>query len=162
MHGIPSPRRANLINALGKCLNVNPKNQNDVQQSNCNPNDKTMLWSWNEASLASRDRHICNGHGMCLAIPFNTANNELLIVYYHFLDLLAYPGFYIIKNDFGKCISVHDKTNRNGAEIWTNDCNPKEAGQRWKWSNGTICSHAIRMGKCSLLNSGLIKIGKNF
>ena len=144
MHGIPSPRRANLINGLGKCLNVNPKNQNDVQQSNCNPNDKTMLWSWNEVSLSSRDRHICNGHGKCVATPNNYANNALQIATFHYdqhgqrfnlLDSLAYPGFFVIKNDHGKCLSVQGNTNQTGAQIWSNDCNPSEAGQRWKWRN---------------------------
>ncbi len=60
-YGIASPRRANLINGFGKCVNVDPLTHSGLglQQSNCDPNDKTMLWSWNEVSLGSKDRHIC-------------------------------------------------------------------------------------------------------
>ena len=95
-------------------------------------------------SLGSRDRHICNGHGKCVATPYNSADNALQIAYAHWdehaqkfnlLDLSARPGFFVIKNDFGKCISVKGNTNQTGAQIWSNDCNPSEAGQLWKWRN---------------------------
>lgn len=145
-YGIPSPRRANLINDLGKCLSVDPHNYGGLglQQSDCDPSNKTMLWSWNEVSLGSRDRHLCNGDGMCVATPYNSVANSLLIVYYfhdehaqrfYLFDLLAHPGFYVIRNDHGKCLSVLEKTNRTKAPIWAIDCNPMEAGQRWKWHN---------------------------
>ena len=141
-----SLRRANLINGFGKCINVNLSTHGGVglQQSNCDPNDKTMLWSWNEVALGSRDRHICNGHGMCVATPYNSADNSLQIAYYHYdehaqrfnlFDSLTHPGFYVIKNDHGKCLSVQGNTNQTGAQIWSNDCNPSEEGQRWKWQN---------------------------
>jgi len=103
-----------------------------------------MLWNWNELSLGSRDRHICNGHGMCVATPFNSANNGLQIAFYHkdenaqrfdLDDSPSHPGFYTIKNDYGKCLSVKGNTNKTGAQIWTNYCNPSKAGQRWKWRN---------------------------
>ena len=138
-YGIASPRRANLINGFGKCLNGG-----SLQQSDCDPNENTMLWSWNEVSLGSKDRHICNGHGMCVATPFNSADNSIQITYYHgdeqgqrfyLLDSLAHPGFHVIKNDHGKCLSVKGNRNEIGAEIWVNDCNSSEGGQRWKWRN---------------------------
>ena len=103
-----------------------------------------MFWSWNDVTLGSRDRHICNGHEMCVATPADSADNALQIAYYHsdehaqrfnLLDSVAHPGFYIIKNDHGKCLSVRGNTNQIGAQIWSNDCNPSEAGQRWKWRN---------------------------
>ena len=134
------------MNGFEKCLNVDPLIHDGLglQQSDCNSKEITMLWSWNEVSLGSRDRHICNGRGRCIATPFNSADNALQIVYYHLgehaqrfnlLDLLAHPGFYVIKNDYGKCLSVNGNTNQTGAQIWTRDCNPLEAGQRWKWRN---------------------------
>ena len=138
-YGIASPRRANLVNGFGKCLNGD-----SLQQSDCDPNENTMLWSWNEVSLGSRDRHICNGHGKCVATPYNSDETALQITYDHLdehaqrfylLDSLAHPGFYIIQNDYGKCLSVKGNTNETGAEIWVNHCNPSEAGQHWKWRN---------------------------
>ncbi len=55
-----------------------------------------------------RDRHTCNGHEMCVATPADNANNELQIAQYHgdVLDSLTHPGFYVIKNDHRKCLSV--------------------------------------------------------
>jgi len=95
-------------------------------------------------SLGSRDRHICNGHGMCVATPYNSADNSLQIAYFHYdehaqrfnlFDSLTHPGFYDIKNDHEKCLSVQGNTNQNGAQIWSNECNPSEEGQLWKWHN---------------------------
>jgi len=54
---------------------------------------------------------------------------------FNFIDSSTHPGFYTIKNDHGKCLSVKDNTNKTGAHIWVNDCNPSEMGQHWKWRN---------------------------
>jgi len=92
--------------------------------------------------LGSRDRHICDADGFCAATPGNSVLSKPLVAFYHknedaqkftFVDLLAHPGFYVIKNDHRKCLAVKGNTNQNGAEIWADDCNPIEAGQRWKW-----------------------------
>jgi len=147
-----SPRRANLINGFGKCVNVDPQSHVGVglRQSDCDSNDNTMLWSWNEVSLGSRDRHICNGHGVCVSSPYNSADNTIQITYHHvdengqkfYLDdSLSHPEFHIIKNDHGKCLSVKGDTNQTGAEIWANDCNPSEMGQHWKWRNNVFFSY---------------------
>ena len=106
--------------------------------------------SWNEVSLGSRDRLICNGHGVCVSSPYNSADNTIQITYHHldengqkfYLDdSLSHPGFHIIKNDNGKCLSVQGNTNQTGAEIWSNDCNSSEMGQHWKWRNHYFFSY---------------------
>jgi len=120
----------------------------NLHQWDCNTTIHTMLWAWNQSTLGSRDRHICDGGKYCAASPSNVNWNHYLIAYYYtdqegqrftFLDSLTYPGFYIIKNDHGKCLSVPANTKRTGAEIWVDDFNPSKAGQR----NGITSSHVI-------------------
>jgi len=103
-----------------------------------------MLWSWNQTTLGSKDRHICDGSKYCITTPSNVAWSHRLIAFHHgdqksqrftFSDSLTHPGFYTIKNDHGKCLSVKGNTNQTGAQIWANNCDPTEAGQRWKWHN---------------------------
>ena len=103
-----------------------------------------MLFSWNQVSLGSKDRHLCHGKGFCAASSGNVKESIHLSTWYPldehgqrflFSYLLAYPGFYEIKNDHGKCLSVNENTNQSGAQIWVNDCNSSEEGQRWKWRN---------------------------
>lgn len=53
---------------------------------------------------------------------------------YNCLELPAYPGFFIIKDEFGKCVGIYGNTNRAAAKVRAIDCNPSEAGHRWKWS----------------------------
>lgn len=96
-------------------------------------------------SLGSRGRHICNGRGMCVATISNLEWSMHILTYYHtnehgqrftVSDLLSHPGFYVIQNDYGLCLSVDGDTNQTGAPIWVNHCNPanpSQAGQRWKW-----------------------------
>jgi len=150
VHAITTSRRANLINGLGKCLNSGdrPGYNNiyygiDLHQWDCNPSVHTMLWSWNQFSLGSSDRHICDGSGYCVATPGDLDEIVPLIAFNHgnkkgqrftFVDLLTQrPGFYIIKNDHGMCLSVEGNTNKTGAQIWADRCNPLKAGQLWKW-----------------------------
>ena len=73
MHGIPTPRRANLVNGLGKCLNSGdrPGYNNlfsgiNLHQWDCDPSVHTMSYSWN-----SNERHICDGSGYCVTSPGN-------------------------------------------------------------------------------------------
>jgi len=142
---------ANLINGLGKCLNSGDKpGFQDISsgiflyQWDCNSSVDTMLWSWDQSILGSRDRHLCDANTFCVTTPSNVAWSYHLYAYYHdnmesqrfsFIDSSSHPGFYVVKNDFGKCLSVQGNTNKTGAEIWADDCNPSEAGQRWKWQN---------------------------
>jgi len=150
-HGIPTLHRANLINGLGKCMNSgNSPGCNNIHaginlhQWDCNSSVHTMLYSWNQSTLGSRGRHICDGSGYCVATPGNVDWSHPLIAFSHedekgqrftFVDSLTHPGFYIIKNDHGKCLSVEENMNRTGARIWAEDCNPSKAAQRWKWHN---------------------------
>ena len=143
-------KNANLINGLGKCLNSgnNPGHHNIMHniflhQWDCDPSVHTLLWSWNQTSLGSKDRHLCDRSEFCIETRYNGNWSDHLNVYYHqnlesqrftFVDSLTHPGFYAIKNDYGKCLSVKGNTNQNGSEIWANECNPSEAGQRWKWN----------------------------
>ena len=140
-HGIPPPRRANLINGFGKCFST-PGHDYYLYQWNCNPSNDEMLWSWNQVSLGSKDRHICNGKGLCVASHSNVNWSIHLLVYHHsdehgqrfsFADSPTHSGFYVIKNDHGKCLSVKGNTTLTGAQIWAEVCNPLEVGQRWKW-----------------------------
>ncbi len=145
---IPSAPKAKLINGLGKCASVDPnKEMNTVgirmHQIDCNTtNNEAMLWSWNETSMGSRDRHICNGMGQCAASGSNEYRNNHLITWDYYdehgqrfslVESKTFPGFYTIKNDHGKCLSVPENKDRDGAEIWVSDCNHSEAGQLWKW-----------------------------
>ena len=62
---VTPPRMTNLINAFGKFAAVGgDRSTNDalLVQWDCVPNQKAQLWSWNEVSLGSTDRHLCNGH----------------------------------------------------------------------------------------------------
>jgi len=52
---------------------------------------------------------------------------------FYFLDSLTHPGFYVIKDEFGKCVGVPENTDKDGAEIWACYCNSSDAGQRWQW-----------------------------
>jgi len=76
--------------------------------------EKGQQWSWNQDSLGSKERHICNGHGKCAASPENNSSRTHLTQWehldesgqkYHFLDSHR-AGFYIIKNDFGNCLGI--------------------------------------------------------
>ena len=141
------PRMSNLINGLGKCAAISDDvsmNNKNLIQSECNPKSKGMLWSWNETSFGSGNRHLCNGHGKCAASPRNSPSNKPLVQWesldengqkFHFLDSQTRPGFYLIMNDHGKCLAVPEKKNYNGAEIFVSHCNPSAVGQHWKWYN---------------------------
>ena len=103
--------------------------------------ERIMLWSWNDTSLGSQYRHICTVYHQSVVHEANKnahliAKTQLADVWQMFrfvkIDSLAHPGFYLIKNEYEKCVSVKGNTNQTGAEIWNNDCNPSEAGQRWK------------------------------
>lgn len=140
------PRMANLINGLGKCAAISDdvgQNGQHIIQWDCNQYEKGMLWSWNETALGSGNRHLCNGHGKCVGSPVNSPNSNVyiyLIQWDHFdeegqryrlLDSPARPGFYSIKNDHGKCISVSEGT--CNVFLYTKDCNSSEDDQLWKW-----------------------------
>ncbi len=144
-HGIPidTPLRANLINGFGKCVGEDALRP-DMYQWDCDPSNIKMLWSWNQVSLGSNDRHLCNGGGFCAASNANFDGSIHLLVFYHlneqgqrfsFVDSPTHPGFYAIRNDYGKCLSVEGNTNKTKAPVWVHDCNSSEAGQRWKWHN---------------------------
>ena len=136
----PSPRRANLINGDGRCVHTGSIH---LYQWRCDPPNEMSFWSWNEVSLGSRDRHICNRNERCIASPSNVERNTHPITWcsmdekgqrFSLIDLPAYPGFFFIKNDHGKCVSLPEyNKDDNGTHIWATDCNPFEASQRWKW-----------------------------
>ena len=148
-HGIPTPRRANLINGHGKCMNSgNSPGYNNIHsgiylhQWDCNSSVHTMLYSWNQSTLGSRDRHICDGSGYCVTTPGNGNLSHPQVAFVHgnqksqrftFVDSLTHPGFYVVKNDYGKCLTVEKNSNKTKAYIWADNCNPSKAGQRWKW-----------------------------
>ena len=138
-----SPKRANLINGFRKCVGEDSRDAY-LYQFNCDPLNDRMLWSWNQESLGSRDRHLCNGNDSCAASPGNTYDSIHLVSWYrsdesgqrfHQVDSQSHLGFFVIKNDHGKCLSVNENTNKTGAQIWVNDCNSSEAGQHWTWRN---------------------------
>ncbi len=146
LNGNP-PRKANLVNDLGKCAAIDldsSSNGAGMIQWDCNSHQKRMQWSWNETSLGSGDRHLCNGHGKCAASPHNSPSNRSLVQWdhinqegqrFHFVDSPSQPGFYLIRNDHGKCLSVAKFKTNNGASISTNVCDSSEKGQNWKWKN---------------------------
>jgi len=104
-----------------------------------------MLWSWNEASVGSGERHLCNQYKFCATSsrkdPSNPNETHIKQKNYtdkegqrfEFLDLPAYPGFFLIKDEFETCIGINENTVVYAASVRAVDCNPTEAGQRWKW-----------------------------
>lgn len=143
---IPSPRMTNLINGMGKCLAItrdSSSSNSNLIQWDCNQHQKGMLWSWNKVPFGSGDRHLCNGFGKCAASPKNSPSTGDLVQWDHFdeegqrfqfLDAPGRPGFYLVKNDHGKCLAVRENKNRSGAKVYASDCKATEAGQHWKWS----------------------------
>jgi len=86
-----------------------------------------------------KDLHICNGDHECVEY-FNWSDQLQTMKHtdrgsqkFNFVDSPDHPGFYFIKNEQGKCVSVKGNTNQTGAEILTSDCKSSETGQRWKW-----------------------------
>ncbi len=153
-----SPRMANLINGFDKGLAVYGDYSQSgymlLQWENRDSNYSSDVWNYNETSLGSRDRHLCNGFGKCATSKKTRVleNNGTMnwdqmgwvllkqrdysgdeSQRFYFLDSPTHPGFYVIKDEFGKCISVPDNMDNNGAEIWACRCNSSEGGQLWRW-----------------------------
>lgn len=153
----PFPRMANLINGHGKGFNVYWDQPDPgwtlIQWDTRGSYSKGNIWSWNESSLGSGTRHLCNGFGKC-ATSENTSvlrnngtssSNEMGRVLkqmdpsdeedqrFYFLNSLTHPGFYVIKDEFGKCIGIQNNSDKIGAEIQALNCNPSNAGQLWQW-----------------------------
>jgi len=177
----PSPRMAKLINGYGKGFHVYEDtdewgyklHQWDTHASNSIAN----IWSWNEASLGSGDRHLCNGFGKCVGswkikvlanngtLNWDQMGWELLKQWnyenvdrqrFHFHHSLTHLGFYVIKDEFGKCIGIPENTSRNGAEIRACYCNSSEVSQRWKWHYLPAPAHRAKLinslGKCAAMD----------
>jgi len=146
-----SPRLAKLINGMNKGI-VDSAGYFILYSTDTTSIDHA--WSYNESTLGSGGRHLCNGLGHCLTSrKTNVLENDGTMTWdkmgwvllekkyysddesqrFNFFDSLTYPGFYIIKDDFGKCVSVPENLDRNGAEIWASRCNSSEAGQLWQW-----------------------------
>ena len=53
---------------------------------------------------------------------------------FNFVKVPHHPGFFLIKDEFGTCVSIYGNTDRLMAEVRALDYNPSEAGQHWKWS----------------------------
>ncbi len=142
-----SARMGYLINGFGK--GIFPYGGSDKSNYTLHQEQADfMSWSWNESSLGSGDRHLCNSLGKC-ATSYNidpiVPNGPSFIRqddYYmnkeaqkfYFVELPAYLGFFIIKDEFGQCVAIYGNTDRIMAEVRAMNCNPSEAGQRWKWS----------------------------
>ena len=150
---------ANLINGLDKgfiALDVFRNGSSLSQWGSYDSNHSGHVWSYNEPSLGSGDRHLCNGIGKCVTSrktdvlenngtlnwdqmgwvkleQWNYSDNESQR--FDFLDSLTHPGFYVIKDEFGKCISVPNNLDRDGTEIWASHCNSSEGSQLWHWYN---------------------------
>jgi hypothetical protein len=139
-----------LRNAHGKCLSSAQDgidNGNILNQWDCGLKpEKGQLWSWNEAVLGSGDRHLCNGHNKCVASPQDSKNNIALLQWGHkeengqrytFFNLDS-NGYFMIKNDHGKCLGIEGNSKDDAARAWALDCSPSENGQRWKWQPHTF------------------------
>lgn len=134
-----------LINGRGKCLysidKYSSQNGNKLVQWDCGLPDNGQLWSWNEPTFGSGDRHLCNGHKKCATSPYNSGASTNL-VHWDYLDENAQrfnifnqtaDGFFMIKNDYGKCLGIAGDRKYTWAEAWVIDCNTSEKGQHWKW-----------------------------
>ena len=127
----------------GKCMGAYGDADSDgygVIPWDCVP-EKGQLWSWNDDSLGSGNRHICNGHRKCLGSPENTPKSSRLIQWesldeggqkFNLNKSETHPEFYVIQNDHGKCLGVMGD---NDDIIGVIDCNSSDGYQRWKWHN---------------------------
>ena len=153
-----STRMGNIINGRGKGFTVYGGSSAGgyilLELDNRGSSSKENIWSYNAPSLGSGNRHLCNGFGKCAtSVKTNVLANKGTLNWdqigwnkikhwnpsdeesqkFYFLDSLTHPGFYVIKDAFGKCIGVPENTDKNGAEIRACYCNSSEATQRWKW-----------------------------
>jgi len=103
-------------------------------------------WSWNEATVGSGDRHLCNEYNKCATSSRKDPSkpNETPRIRqknytdeegqrFNFLDLPAYPGFFLIKDEFETCVGIFGNRDSYSIGVGAIDCNPSEASQRWKW-----------------------------
>ena len=87
------------------------RNGSPLIHSDCNSKSKGSLWSWNDASSGSGDRHLCNGHRKCATSHENPTTPDAAIIQSDHVDIARQrftfldgasakrPGFYLIKND---------------------------------------------------------------
>ena len=125
-YGNLSPRLRFLVNGFGKGIGPYQRQAIDgytIHQGN----PDWISWSWNEASLGSGDRHLCNKLVKCLVSYPHIRSDPYLIKIdpgintrrdppyvrqdepadkegqiFYLLDLLTNPGFFIIKDEFEK------------------------------------------------------------
>jgi len=177
----PFPRMANLINGHGKGFNIYWDQPHPgwtlIQWDTRGSYSEGNIWSWNETSLGSEDRHLCNGFGKC-ATPSNTnvlkSNGTLswdemgwavlkqmdpsdeASQRFYFLNSLTHPGFYVIKDEFEKCVGIPNDSDKNGAEIRALYCNPSDASQRWQWHYFLAPARRAKLinghGKCAAMD----------
>lgn len=143
-NGNRSPRMGYLINGFGKGIFPYGGSSLSGYYLHQGQADYTS-WSWNEVSLGSGDRHLCNNYGKCATSYRRVRPGEPSYIIqedpkdiegqrFYFLELVSHPGFFIIKEEFGKCLGIDGNTDRVMSGVRAIDCNPLEAGQRWKWS----------------------------
>ena len=126
------------MNGFGKCASAiggwgMEQLDCDRKKDESESDRKKMLWSWNETSLGSMDKHLCNYYHRCVACDKFAAEGTPSQKF-NFVDSKTHPGFYSIMNEHsGKCLAVKGNTNEFGAEIWVDNCKSSDAGQRWKW-----------------------------
>ena len=73
--------------------------------------------------------NLVNSLGKCATVRENVAGQKFTFV----AGSSARPGFYLVKNDHGKCLNVTE--DHKGAAIGVSDCNDTIPGQLWKWSH---------------------------
>jgi len=130
-----------LMNLNGKCLAA-PKDESHIIGNLLNSwnfgfPENGQLWSWNETTLGSGDRHLCNGHNKCVSSLNKSGTSIDLVQSEHLNETsqrftifnMATDGFFMIKNDYGKCIGLE----KNNRFAWAVDCKRYEKGQYWKW-----------------------------
>ena len=144
-NGNRSARMGHLVNGFGKGIFPYVGSNKSGFTLHQGRADHTS-WSWNEPSIGSGDRHLCNHFGMCAtSYKRGPKQKEPLCIKqenpadklgqrFDFLELPDYPGFFIIKDDFGTCVAIHGNTNRAMSEIRAINCNSSQAGQCWRWS----------------------------
>jgi len=140
---IPDGSPAHLFNMNGKCLssvNANGYSGQWLVQLDCLAHRDDQKWSFDNQHLGSGNSHICNSQRKCVTdssryydhIIYQTEHSLHNKQMFHFEES-PISGYYYIKNNEGKCLTVQNNSGYNGDPIIRSVCHTYKSGELWKW-----------------------------